>query len=80
LSPRRDGDGNHVHNEILLALPRAERDAVLPKLEFVRLNLHHVLHTRGNVTIHDRAKLEEAACDSYGLLQRRVKDWESQDA
>ena len=46
-SSRRDGDGNHVHNEILLALPRAERDAVLPKLEFVRLDLHYVLHEAG---------------------------------
>ena len=46
-SSRRDGDGNHVHNEILLALPRAERDAVLPKLEFVRLKLHQVLHEAG---------------------------------
>src|ERR1700726_3317646 len=46
-SSRRDGDGNHVHNEILLALPRAERDAILPKLEYLRLNLHHVLHEAG---------------------------------
>jgi CRP-like cAMP-binding protein len=44
---RKDGDGNHVHNEILLALPRAESDAVLPKLEFVRLKLHQVIHEAG---------------------------------
>jgi CRP-like cAMP-binding protein len=46
-SSRRDGDGKHIRNEILLALPRAERDAVLPKLEFVRLDLHYVLHEAG---------------------------------
>ncbi len=195
-SSRKDGDGNHVLNEILLALSRAESEAVLPKLEFMRLKLHHVLHeagetlksayfcnsgmfsvlnvmpdgksvevglpkleralnrfaqfmgvqvtqvaacnrlhevnerlarwllmtqdrvgsehlpltqeflaqmlgtrrssvtvsagtlqkaglisyTRGHVAILDRHNLEEAACDCYGLLQKQVKEWESQDA
>ncbi len=46
-SSRKDGDGNHVLNEILLALSRAESEAVLPKLEFMRLKLHHVLHEAG---------------------------------
>jgi CRP-like cAMP-binding protein len=43
----QDGDGNHVHNEILLALPPKEREQLLPKLEFVRLKLHQVLHEPG---------------------------------
>lgn len=46
-SHKKDGDGNQVYNEILLALPRAESDAVLPKLEFVRLKLHQVIHEAG---------------------------------
>jgi CRP-like cAMP-binding protein len=46
-SSRKDGDGNHVLNEILLALPRTENDAMVPKLEFVRLKLHQVLHEAG---------------------------------
>jgi CRP-like cAMP-binding protein len=46
-SSRRDGDGNHIYNEILLALPRAEFEAILPKLEFVRMMLHQVLHEAG---------------------------------
>src|SRR5258708_6309331 len=46
-SSRKDGDGNHVLNEILLALSRAESDAVLPNIEFMRLKLHHVLHEGG---------------------------------
>jgi CRP-like cAMP-binding protein len=46
-SSRRDGDGNHVQNEILHALPRAEIEALLPKLEFVRLKLHQLLHEAG---------------------------------
>ena len=43
----RDGDGNHIHNEILLGLPPKESDMLLPKLEFVRLKLHQVLHEAG---------------------------------
>lgn len=46
-SSRRDGDGNQIRNDILLALPRTEYEAVLPKLEFVRLKLHQVLHEAG---------------------------------
>jgi CRP-like cAMP-binding protein len=43
----QDGDGNHVYNEILLGLPPKESDTLLPKLEFVRLKLHQVLHEAG---------------------------------
>jgi CRP-like cAMP-binding protein len=46
-STKRDGDGNHIQNEILLALPRTECDAIFPKLEYVRLKLHQVLHEAG---------------------------------
>lgn len=44
----RDGDGNHIQNEILLDLPRKERDMLLSKLEFVRLKAHQVLHEPGD--------------------------------
>jgi hypothetical protein len=37
--PIADGDGNHIHNEILLGLPPRESELLLPKLEFVRLRL-----------------------------------------
>jgi CRP-like cAMP-binding protein len=43
----RDGDGNHVSNEILLSLPPAEFSRVLPKLELVRLKLHQVVYEAG---------------------------------
>jgi CRP-like cAMP-binding protein len=51
LSPKplsSDGDGNHIHNEILLGLPPEESDLLFPKLEFVRLMTHHVLHEPGD--------------------------------
>jgi CRP-like cAMP-binding protein len=43
-----DGDGNHVHNKILLDLPPKEREMLFSKLEFVRLKTHHVLHETGD--------------------------------
>ncbi len=43
-----DGDGNHIYNEILLSLPPADREQLLPKLEFVRLKLHQVLYDAGD--------------------------------
>ena len=46
-SSRKDGDGNQVHNEILLALPRTESETVMPKLQFVRMMLHQVIHEAG---------------------------------
>ena len=46
--PRSDGDGNHIHNEVLLGLPRRECEALFSKLEFVRLRTHHVLHEPGD--------------------------------
>jgi len=46
-SALRDGDGNHIHNQILLAIPPNELERLLPKLEFVRLQHHQVLHDAG---------------------------------
>jgi CRP-like cAMP-binding protein len=47
-SPSADGDGNHIHNEILLSLPPRERELLFSKLELVRLKTHHVLHEPGD--------------------------------
>ncbi|MGB7844126.1 MAG: Crp/Fnr family transcriptional regulator [Candidatus Acidiferrum sp.] len=46
--PPSDGDGNHIHNEILLSLPLKEQELLYPKLELVRLKLHQVLHEPGD--------------------------------
>ena len=48
LSPIADGDGNQIHNEILLGLPSTEAELVLPELEFVRLRVQHMLHEPGD--------------------------------
>jgi CRP-like cAMP-binding protein len=42
-----DGDGNSVHNKVLLSLSKEDLDRVLPKLELVNLKLHQVLHEAG---------------------------------
>jgi CRP-like cAMP-binding protein len=46
--PPADGDGNHIHNEILLSLSGQDRESLLPKLELVRLKTHLVLHEPGD--------------------------------
>ena len=43
-----DGNGNHIHNKILLDLPPKEREMLFPKLELVRLKTRHVLHEPGD--------------------------------
>src|SRR4030081_2501255 len=35
-----------------------------------------ISYTRGSVTILSRPKLERAACDCYGIVQRQLKEWE----
>jgi CRP-like cAMP-binding protein len=37
-----------------------------------------ISYTRGSVTILDRRRLEEAACDCYAQLQVHISDWEKQ--
>ena len=37
-----------------------------------------ISHTRGSVTILDRPRLEDAACDCYGIVQRQLKDWDDE--
>jgi CRP-like cAMP-binding protein len=43
-----DGDGNRIHNEILLGLSAAESRVMFPKLELVRLRPRQVLHEVGD--------------------------------
>lgn len=37
-----------------------------------------ITYTRGNVTILDRGKLEEAACDCYGIIQLQLRNWQAE--
>jgi len=39
-----------------------------------------ISYTRGSVTVLNRKKLEEAACDCYGIVQQQLKEWESETA
>jgi CRP-like cAMP-binding protein len=48
LPPFNDGDKNHIHNQILIGLPAREWEMLSPKLEFMRLKVHHVLHEPGD--------------------------------
>jgi len=44
--------GQHMHNEILLGLPRAESAVLFPYLEYVAMPTHHVLHEAGKPITH----------------------------
>ena len=37
-----------------------------------------ISYTRGSVTILSRRKLEDAACDCYGIVQRQLAAWETE--
>lgn len=37
-----------------------------------------ITYTRGNVTILDKSKLEDAACDCYQIIQRQLKNWQAE--
>lgn len=37
-----------------------------------------ISYTRGNVTILNREKLEDAACDCYQIVQRQLAEWDSE--
>lgn len=48
---RKDGNGKQIGNLILRNLPRQELTKVLDSLEFVRLQLHQVMHEAGEITM-----------------------------
>jgi len=37
-----------------------------------------ISYTRGSVTILNRKRLEEAACDCYGIVVRQLQEWDAQ--
>jgi hypothetical protein len=43
-----DGNGNALHNRLLLGLPAKERDLLFSKLVFLNFRLHDVLQEAGN--------------------------------
>jgi CRP-like cAMP-binding protein len=37
-----------------------------------------ISYTRGNVTILSRPRLEDAACDCYGIVYQQLKEWQTE--
>jgi CRP-like cAMP-binding protein len=37
-----------------------------------------ISYTRGKIIVLDRERLEEAACDCYGIIQRQLRSWEAE--
>ena len=48
----RGMDGNQMHNEILLGLPRKECDVLFSYLEYVEMRTHDALHEAGQPIAH----------------------------
>jgi hypothetical protein len=67
-----DGDGNQIHNEVLLSLPAGECQMLFSKLEFVRLNHFQVLHEVGDtirsVYFCNSGMISTLGRDRYGTL------------
>jgi CRP-like cAMP-binding protein len=73
-----NGDRKHIHNQILLTLPRNEFEVVVPQLEFVRLKPRQVLHEPGDMLksayfcntgmISVLAVLADGRCVEVGLV------------
>jgi hypothetical protein len=40
------------------------------------LGVRIIANSRGDVEIVDRRKLEEAACECYGIMQQQIKIWQ----
>jgi CRP-like cAMP-binding protein len=37
-----------------------------------------IAHTRGDVEIIDRPRLEEASCECYAIMHRQIREWRSE--
>ena len=37
-----------------------------------------ITYTRGNVTLVDKVKLKEAACDCYSIIQQQKNTWQEE--
>jgi CRP-like cAMP-binding protein len=37
-----------------------------------------IIYTRGNVTIVDKRRLEELACDCYSVIQQQTRNWQAE--
>jgi Mn-dependent DtxR family transcriptional regulator len=37
-----------------------------------------ITHSRGDVKIIDRRKLEKAACECYGIMVLQIKEWQGE--
>ena len=70
---RMQSDKFLLTQEFLAMMLRVQRTGVTAQLAALQ-RAELILYTRGNVTILDRAGLEQEACECYGISKREF-DW-----
>ena len=74
---RIGGDTMPLTQEVLGQMLGARRSSVSVAASVLQ-KAGMITYTRGNVTVLDKAKLEEAACDCYGIIQKQKKNWQQE--
>jgi CRP-like cAMP-binding protein len=74
---RLDSDHLPLTQEFLATMLGARRASVTVAAGILQ-KAGLISYTRGNVTILDRKKLEDAACDCYGIVRQQLAKWENE--
>ncbi len=64
-------------HELLSQMLGTRRSSVTVSVGFFQ-KAGFITHSRGDVQIIERRKLEEAACECYGIMLRQVREWQSE--
>ena len=73
----RSFKGTPAHGGLLVADARHARSSVTIAAGTLQ-KAGLISYTRGTITVLNRPKLEEAACDCYGSVQQQLKYWENE--
>ncbi len=78
MSQERIGSDDLPLTQEFLSLMLGTRRASVSIAASVLQKAGMITYTRGNVTIVDKSKLEDAACDCYQIIQRQLKNWQAE--
>jgi CRP-like cAMP-binding protein len=74
---RLGGDKLHLTHEFLAHMLGMRRASVTVALGFLqKKNL--IKYNRGTVEIHDRSRLEDAACECYSAIVKQHAGWQKE--
>ena len=76
MSSDRIGSNSVPLTQELLAQMLGTRRSSVTVAAGILQNAGLIAHTRGDVKIVDRSKLETAACECYGIMNRQAEKWQ----